>query len=548
MTQNRLHRILQAALLGLGGFAADSAVAQDFSDGPPYSVDIEFLRPQFGQEGFVGVDAPIANRNLTWRVGTVLQYEQAPLTLYEALDDAELGAVVANRFSALTGASIDVNRVSFSMLVPLAANWGTDADQFSQPGFFMGDVGGSVKVVALQTRNDVFNIGARAGLILPTGRQAAYVGEGRLRTNLGLLATLGGGPIRFASDLSLGTRTTVRTTEDFIASNELVWGNAVRYKLPDASRLALNAQLLTRAGLSNQFLRGGAENAMEVIGGAELYPSRSTTFGVGVGRGLTEGYGTTDFRVLTHLTVQVPPREQPPGRYTTSAPPPPPPPPPVETFIEEPVFEEGEVVKQIGEEIFIKDMVEFVVDTAKIQDYSKPTLTKVAEYINSNPKIATLVVEGHASQEGSYEHNYELAESRARSIWEFFMELGVAKERISYRGMGEVEPVVENGVPVIGVDEESLQKNRRVRFLVTRQFDDPSQYPDYPDTQVLPWNAEVVKVVQPPREVEEAPKGPKLDEFGLPIQDDDELDLGTPGGSGSGGSGGEKNEDTGGKE
>lgn len=523
-----------AVALGLS-LSAGPAAAQDFSAGPPYSIDIEFLRPQFGHEGFVGVDAPMSDRNLTLRYGTVLQYEQAPLTLYEALDDQELGPVVTNRFSGLFGASLDFERVTFSLLLPTAANWGGDEQQeaFRADGFGLGDAGGSVKVVVLRTPRDVFNVGVRGGLILPIGRQEAYIGEGRLRFNASALASLGLGPVRVATDIGVSTRTQVRTSEDFVAANELLWGNAVRLKLPDASRLGLNAQLLSRVGLT-EFLRGGAENALEAIGGLEVYPTRKATLGVGVGRGLTEGYGTTDFRVLTHLTIEVPRPEPLPPRYATELPPRPPEPPPIDVIVEEPVepvFEEGEIVKKIRNEIFIRNMVEFVVDTNIIQEYSKDDLTAVAELINNDPNIGHVVIEGHASQEGSFEHNYQLAESRSRRIWEFFMELGVAKERISYRGMGEVEPVLDkNGLPIIGEDEESLQKNRRVRFLVIRQYDDPTEIPTYPDNQVLPWNGSSVKVIKPPKpEVESPePKGPKLDEFGLPI-DEDDVDVGDPG-------------------
>lgn len=515
-----------AALAGLAGLVgAESDAAAQADEGPKgYSIDIEFLRPQFGHEGFVGVDAPIANRNFTVRYGTVLQYELSPLTLYEAIDDEELGSVVANRFSALIGASLDVERVTFSLLVPAALNWGTEQASFGADGFGMGDIGGSVRVVLLQTPNDVFNVGVRGGLILPTGRQDSYTGEGRLRFDGSVLASLGAGPFRFATDLGLATRTKVETSEDFVAANELRWGNAIRFKLPDASRTGLNAQLLARSGLT-EFLSGGAENSLEALGGLEFYPSRKATIGVAAGRGLTEGYGTTDFRVLGSLLVEIPPPEKLPPTYVVERPPPPPEVPPVDVVIEEPpqvVFEEGELVKKVADEIFIKNMIEFIVDTNTIQEYSKDDLAAVADLINKTPEIGHVVIEGHASQEGSFEHNYTLAESRSRRIWEFFMELGVAKERISYRGMGEVEPVYENGAPVLGEDEASLQKNRRVRFLVLKQFN-LDELPDYPDYQTLPWNGTVVKVIQPPKPVTEEPKptGPKLDEFGLPVDDDD---------------------------
>ena len=99
------------------------------------------------------------------------------------------------------------------------------------------------------------------------------------------------------------------------------------------------------------------------------------------------------------------------------------------------------------------------------------------------------------------------------------MEYGVAEDRIAYRGLGEVKPIEE------GEDEEALQKNRRVEFHITRQYESVDQMPDYPDFQTLPWNGTIVKVVQPPKPepepVEEAPKGPELDEFGLPIDEEE---------------------------
>jgi hypothetical protein len=107
------------------------------------------------------------------------------------------------------------------------------------------------------------------------------------------------------------------------------------------------------------------------------------------------------------------------------------------------------------------------------------------------------------------------------------MEQGVAKDRISYRGMGEVEPVTEDGVPVLGEDEASLQKNRRVRFLVVKQFQGEDELPDYPDTQILPWSGQWVNVIEPPKPAPPPePTGPKLDQYGMPIDDED---VGAPG-------------------
>ena len=152
----------------------------------------------------------------------------------------------------------------------------------------------------------------------------------------------------------------------------------------------------------------------------------------------------------------------------------------------------------------------------------------MAGLINESPEIGHLIIEGHASQEGDFQHNYQLAESRARRIWELLLEQGVASERISYRGKGEVEPI-EGTVGQEDLDEEALQINRRVEFLIKVQYEGPDEMPDYPESQYLPWNGEVVTVVSPPKPVIEVPEdqGRQVDEFGIPIEDD-EFDVGAP--------------------
>lgn len=533
-----------ALSLPLLGAAADAAAQTTAPATTPaaitYPIDVEFFRPQFGHGGFAGVDVPTTGRHLTFRVGTLMQYQAAPLTLYNAVDDQEIGPAIANRFHTHLGASLDVQRATFSIVAPMAGSWRSNeqVDAYAANGFGFGDVGLGLKLVVVKTRRDLFNVGVRGGLVLPTGAQDQYIGEGELRGTTGLLAALHVGQLTLGTDVGFMLRDTKVTNEDFVASSELQWSTGVRYRLPDASRLGVNAQLLSRSVLQ-EFLDGGAENAMEAVAGLEVYPSRGATVTVGGGRGLTEGYGTTDYRLLASLLVEIPPPEPAPPRYVSAAPPPPefvePPP----EIIEEPPppeeWKPEELAKVIGNQIFIRDMVEFKVDTNILLDKSRPTLEEVARLINGDKDswtIGHLIIEGHASKEGSTSHNYELAESRARRIWEVLMELGVAKERISYRGMGEVQPLPG----MTADDEETYQKNRRVEFHIVQRYETVDQAPSYPANQVLPWNESVVTVVTPPRpeppKVEE-PKGPKLDEFGLPIDEEDGGD-----GKGAGGSGG----------
>ncbi len=519
--------MLTPAVAGLALMMSATAVAQEQAvDGPQgFSVDIEFVRPTFGYGGFAAVDVPMTRKQMAFRYGVLLQFERDPLTLYDAIDQSEIGAVVANRGNAALGLSMDLsNRFTWNLLLPTAFNWQTEVANFANDGFGMSDLGVGARVIVIKMPRDLFNLGARAGIILPTGRKNAYMHEDAVRFQLGLLAAVNLGPVRLATDAGVMTRdaAAVYTQEDFDLGSEFQWGNGVRVALPAATRTAFTGQFLMRSSLNDAFLQGGAENSMEAIGGIQVMPSRAVVVDVGGGRGLNEGYGTTDFRILSQITVQqVPHPEEEVVIY--EPPPPPPPPPPPEIIIDEPEpeieWEEGELARVVLDTIQIREMLEFRVDTNILLDFSRPTLNAIASLINSDARIGHVVIEGHASQEGSFDHNYKLSESRAKAVFEELFKVGVHPERLSYRGMGEVVPIVE------GEEEEQLQANRRVEFEIVTQYDAVEDMPDYAVSHALPWNGEVIPIVQPVKpetEEEKAAKEPKLDEFGLPIDFDEE--------------------------
>ena len=54
------------------------------------------------------------------------------------------------------------------------------------------------------------------------------------------------------------------------------------------------------------------------------------------------------------------------------------------------------------------------------------------------------------------------------------------------------------------------------------RFPGEDELPEYPDTQLLPMNGKFVNVVKPPKPVAPPePTGPKLDQYGMPIDDED---------------------------
>jgi hypothetical protein len=151
----------------------------------------------------------------------------------------------------------------------------------------------------------------------------------------------------------------------------------------------------------------------------------------------------------------------------------------------------GELAKIQKSQIVIKDPIQFELDTATILPESYPTLQYVADLLNQNSQIAHLLIEGHASEEGSYEYNYNLSMTRANAIWERLVRMGVHPSRMSTRSMGEVVPVE------MGSEEKELAANRRVEFHIIRTLDPLEVPPEYANTIQLPWSGETQEVNTP---------------------------------------------------
>ncbi len=112
---------------------------------------------------------------------------------------------------------------------------------------------------------------------------------------------------------------------------------------------------------------------------------------------------------------------------------------------------------RIGKEIEALKRVHFAFDSAKLNNASKETLTKNAEWLSkeSNPEI---VIEGHCDERGTNEYNYALGERRAQSVYEYLKNLGVPAKTMSTVTYGEDVPADP------GHNEEAWSKNRRAEF------------------------------------------------------------------------------------
>ena len=484
----RTHSLGLAGLLAVGLTAPLSASAQG------YSTDIELVRPVFSHKGLPGIDTPLMSAQPTLRAGFMFQYERDPVILYqfgEEVGGDGNGAVVKDRNAVALGVSYDFTPVVGARLIlPMGIHGGSDVPELEADGFGLEDISLGVRFRALQVGG--FSLGARADFTAPTGTKESFHGEEGLRTGAGVLAMFESGPLSVLFDANAMTRTKQELAEDWTNGSQLAVNTGVRYwVMPD--RLAVWTSEISRGGFNN-FWKGGAENTIELLGGVEYKPVNYVTLHLGAGSALADGTGGTKQRVL--LSAKFIPIPPPRPDFVVEA---------EEELKTEPVIEvaieefltvekkwkEGELARVEDEAIVIRDPIQFEFNTANILPESLPTLHFVAKLMNENARIGHVVVEGHASEEGTFIYNYDLSIRRARSIWEEIITAGVHPDRLSYRGMGEVVPRKK------GTEEAALATNRRVDFHIVHRYNELDVLPEYPEDIKLPWSGQPAKVRTP---------------------------------------------------
>ena len=88
------------------------------------------------------------------------------------------------------------------------------------------------------------------------------------------------------------------------------------------------------------------------------------------------------------------------------------------------------------------------------------TVQKLATVLQNNMQ-RTVLVEGHTDNTGSQAHNQDLSERRANAVRSALVLMGVSRDRIETKGLGEAFPVAENNTA------QNRQLNRRVEIILS---------------------------------------------------------------------------------
>jgi peptidoglycan-associated lipoprotein len=88
----------------------------------------------------------------------------------------------------------------------------------------------------------------------------------------------------------------------------------------------------------------------------------------------------------------------------------------------------------------IGSTVLFEVDQSSLSGDTIATLNAQAGWLNANPTVSILI-EGHADEQGTREYNIALGSKRASSVRDYLVSQGVADSRISVVSYGKERPI-----------------------------------------------------------------------------------------------------------
>jgi len=112
-----------------------------------------------------------------------------------------------------------------------------------------------------------------------------------------------------------------------------------------------------------------------------------------------------------------------------------------------------------GDVVVILEGVNFEFDPARLRPDAITILDEAVTVLNRRKDISVDVV-GHTDSTGTKQYNQGLSERRAKSVYDYFVNKGIAADRLTTKGYGETKPIASNAT------REGRAKNRRVELVV----------------------------------------------------------------------------------
>lgn len=115
---------------------------------------------------------------------------------------------------------------------------------------------------------------------------------------------------------------------------------------------------------------------------------------------------------------------------------------------------------KIGSSVILRNIF-YESNSYTLEPKSLVELKRLALFLSKNPGML-IEIQGHTDNKGSKALNKELSTSRAKTVYEKLLQLGVDPGQIQYSGYGDSEPIAENST------EYGRAVNRRTQFKIIK--------------------------------------------------------------------------------
>jgi outer membrane protein OmpA-like peptidoglycan-associated protein len=237
--------------------------------------------------------------------GVVGDWGHKPLVLY-APDGSQRRSLIKDQFFLHVGGGIILaERLRLAINLPIAAYQQGGSGQvgtaiYNPPSASVGDLRVGADLRLFGQYGDAFTTAIGVQVHVPTGTQADYTGDGKVRVVPRLLGAGEVGPFIYAIKLGVQYRTLDSSFANSPIGTEFLVGAAAGFQAAD-HRLVIGPELYGSTVLTNDASFKKLTSPLELLFGAHFTFADDFRIGAGVGPGLTRGIGTPELRVVGSL-------------------------------------------------------------------------------------------------------------------------------------------------------------------------------------------------------------------------------------------------------
>ncbi|MCB9763641.1 MAG: OmpA family protein [Alphaproteobacteria bacterium] len=291
------------ALLAAGVSAP--AQAQDAGQ----AINAQRFRPVTDGQRFFTLDDTTVGPAFTAGGSLMMNYAHDPF-IYRYTDGREDFPILSNVATADLVGWVNLPRVRVGVDLPLhLASTGYAVDGFR----LVGDARVMGVGEIIERQGEGLGVAARAFWDVPTGNEAAWLGEAHTVVGAGAVGSYQWRGLLAVADLGLRSGTGQVFPDELTLGPRLDWGMGANYAITDAidASLELDGELILGGGTI------GSRPA-EALAGVRLRPYQDLIVHAGVGGGISRGVGAPDVRAV--LGVSWNPREDGGSALYTAAP------------------------------------------------------------------------------------------------------------------------------------------------------------------------------------------------------------------------------------